>query len=98
MSTYVELKAQAQELLRQAEALRSDERKGVIAELKAKISEYGLSENDLFSSSKAKSAVKREVQPKYRGPNGELWTGRGRAPNWMAVLLASGHKKEEFAI
>lgn len=38
------------------------------------------------------------VAPKYRGPNGETWTGRGVTPRWMAALIAQGRTKEEFAI
>jgi DNA-binding protein H-NS len=38
------------------------------------------------------------VAPKYRGPDGNTWTGRGRPPKWMEALMASGRKKEEFLI
>lgn len=36
--------------------------------------------------------------PKYKGPNGELWSGRGQPPNWMKPMLAAGKKKEDFLI
>lgn len=36
--------------------------------------------------------------PKYQGPNGELWSGRGQPPKWMKPLLATGKKKEDFLI
>jgi DNA-binding protein H-NS len=29
-------------------------------------------------------------QPKYRGPNGETWSGRGRRPDWIVAALKSG--------
>jgi DNA-binding protein H-NS len=35
---------------------------------------------------------------KYRGPNGEEWSGRGRMPNWLAALEAEGRGREEFLI
>ena len=38
------------------------------------------------------------VQPKYRGPNGETWTGRGLPPRWLAALIAAGAAKESFLI
>jgi DNA-binding protein H-NS len=38
------------------------------------------------------------VAAKYRGPNGESWSGRGLTPKWLAALVAGGKKKEEFAI
>ena len=36
--------------------------------------------------------------PKYKGPNGELWSGRGQPPKWLKPLLAAGKKKEDFLI
>lgn len=38
------------------------------------------------------------VAAKYRGPNGETWTGRGLTPRWLASLLEQGRTKEEFVI
>ena len=38
------------------------------------------------------------VAPKYRGPNGETWTGRGLMPKWLSALVAAGQSKESFAI
>ena len=38
------------------------------------------------------------VAAKYRGPNGETWSGRGLTPRWLAALLAQGKTKEDFAI
>jgi DNA-binding protein H-NS len=39
-----------------------------------------------------------KVAPKYRGPNGETWAGRGAMPKWLAALKKEGHKPEEFLI
>ena len=39
-----------------------------------------------------------KVKPKYRGPKGETWAGRGVHPTWLAALLKSGHKLEEYVI
>lgn len=38
------------------------------------------------------------VAAKYRGPNGETWSGRGLMPKWLASLVAQGQSKESFAI
>ena len=38
------------------------------------------------------------VAPKFRGPNGEVWSGRGLTPKWLAALIADGKQKEQFAI
>ena len=40
----------------------------------------------------------RKVAPKYRGPNGETWTGRGLAPRWLADLEKKGKKRDSFLI
>lgn len=40
-----------------------------------------------------------KVAPKYQDPaSGSTWTGRGRAPVWLAKYLEQGRKREEFAI
>ena len=39
-----------------------------------------------------------KVAPKYRGPGGETWAGRGATPRWLTALLGEGHSIEEFAI
>ena len=38
------------------------------------------------------------VAPKYRGPAGETWSGRGLMPRWLSALVANGQTKEDFAI
>lgn len=38
------------------------------------------------------------VAAKYRGPNGETWSGRGLTPKWLAALIAQGQSKESFAV
>jgi DNA-binding protein H-NS len=39
-----------------------------------------------------------KVAPKFRGPGGETWAGRGARPRWLVALLRQGRKVEEFAI
>lgn len=38
------------------------------------------------------------VAAKYRGPQGETWSGRGLMPRWLSALIAQGRTREEFAI
>ncbi|NCZ75817.1 MAG: H-NS histone family protein, partial [Betaproteobacteria bacterium] len=49
-----------------------------------------------------KSAVNRtktKVSPKYRNPEtGETWTGRGKAPRWLATFIQEGVSRERFLI
>lgn len=49
-------------------------------------------------SKSSKSMAGSTVAPKYRGPNGETWSGRGLLPRWLAALEAQGSRKEDFAI
>ncbi len=120
MATYVELKEQAEELMRQAEAARKSEIGAAIAEIKAKMAAYGIALEDLGDKSgarrgrkpklpkptkvakngKAKVAKPRKpVAAKYRNAaTGEVWSGRGKAPKWLAAQEATGRKREEFAV
>lgn len=48
---------------------------------------------------RAAGASKRAVAPKYRHPQtGETWSGRGKAPRWLAAEEASGATRESFLI
>ncbi|MCY7371711.1 MAG: H-NS histone family protein [Polaromonas sp.] len=38
------------------------------------------------------------VAAKYRGPNGETWSGRGLSPRWLTALVAEGKTREDFAV
>jgi DNA-binding protein H-NS len=65
-------------------------------ELEAQLSRLGADANGARGR---RSPMKgRKVAPKYRGPQGETWAGRGARPRWLAALLKQGHKLEEFAI
>ncbi len=101
MATYAELKAQAEALLAQAEQLRKQERAGVIAEIRAKMAEYGITAEELAVGGMRGRAKRSrsKAEPKYRGPNGELWSGGpGRKPEWVRQILAAGGNIENFRI
>jgi DNA-binding protein H-NS len=45
------------------------------------------------------SALKgRKVPPKYRGPSGETWAGRGARPRWLVAAIKRGKKLDDFLI
>jgi DNA-binding protein H-NS len=77
-----------------------------IEKLRAKVSEtaqaFGLSVEEVMGvSHNGRRLTKhaRGKQPaKYRGPNGEEWSGRGPSPRWMKPLLVKGKTKEDFLI
>lgn len=105
MTTYAELKAQAEKLFQEAEAMRKLELASVVAEIKAKMKEFNLTVADLggvaASGAKkvGKSKSKSDAPAKYRGPNGELWAGGlGRKPQWVNAVLAEGKSLEDFLI
>ena len=45
------------------------------------------------------SALKgRKVPPKYRGPSGETWAGRGAKPRWLVAAIQRGKRLDDFLI
>lgn len=105
MATYSELMEQAQQLMQQAEEARKAEISSVVADIKEKISKYGLTAKDLglIASAGSKKAgtsgPKQSAPAKYRGPNGELWSGgAGRKPKWVIEAQAAGKNIEDFRI
>ena len=40
----------------------------------------------------------RKVPPKYRGPSGETWAGRGAKPRWLVAAIKGGKKLDDFRI
>jgi DNA-binding protein H-NS len=47
------------------------------------------------NGSKAKG---KKIVPKYRGPDGDTWTGRGVKPRWLTSAMNEGKKPEDFLI
>jgi DNA-binding protein H-NS len=46
-----------------------------------------------------RSALKgMKVPPKYRGPSGETWAGRGERPRWLVAAIKGGKKLDDFLI
>ncbi|RFP09312.1 H-NS histone family protein [Duganella sp. BJB488] len=95
MSTYAEIKAQIAELENKAKEVRSSELAAAKAQILEIMTTYGLTLNDFGGSAKPKSAkVRQPVPAKYRNTEtSETWTGRGRAPLWLA-----GKNKDDFLI
>ncbi len=73
------------------------------SELEKQLSRLGAESGQAAGISRAvfghRSALKgRKVPPKYRGPGGETWAGRGARPRWLTALIKQGRKLDEFAI
>jgi len=96
MASYKELKAKAEDLLRQAEAARMAETATVISEIKTRMAEYGITLADLGGGAKRASA-RAGAGVKYRNPaTGATWSGRGRPPHWLTDELTKGRNRDEF--
>ena len=88
MPSYKQLTSQLEKLEAEIAAAREKEVAEAIAEIKAKIEEYGLTAEELgfgVTRGKAAAAKKAPLPAKYRNPKtGETWSGRGRTPAWLA--------------
>jgi DNA-binding protein H-NS len=40
----------------------------------------------------------KKVPPKYRGPGGVTWAGRGAKPRWLVAAMKRGKRLEHFLI
>lgn len=76
-----------------ATALKAEQR-GAIAQVRALVEQFGLTQDDVFSTSKRKAGDRSVGEPKFRNPTtGATWTGRGKPPNWI-----QGQDRSAFAI
>ena len=69
-----------------------------LQDILTKMDIYGITIDDV---DRAKGRVRKSSNPapiKYRGPNGEAWSGRGLTPKWLVALIAQGQTKESFFI
>lgn len=82
MPTLAELLAQQTELSKQIEEIRQVERKDAITQILKLISDYNLTQEDLFNNKAKKVTTKSPA--KYRDPvSKKEWNGHGQAPSWM---------------
>jgi DNA-binding protein H-NS len=101
MATISELRAQAEALLKQAQEQEEAERKKLFDSILKKLADAGFGLNDLnehAKPSRKNSLAGTKVEPKFRSPAGEEWTGRGHQPQWLKDALATGKRKEDFLI
>ena len=98
MSSLIEIKTQIALLQKQAEEIRTDEMGQALQDILTKMDIYGITIDDV---DRAKGRVRKSSNPapiKYRGPNGEAWSGHGLTPKWLVALIAQGQTKESFFI
>jgi DNA-binding protein H-NS len=86
---------------RKRQANLKEERAAAIAEMREKFSQLELSFEDVLAEEGNKRSTRaggKSARIKYRGPEGEEWSGRGRAPVWIRNLEAAGHNREEYLV
>ena len=86
MTTLAELIKQKEVLEAQIANTRQSELADAISKVMALVAEHGLTQKDVFGSSKVakKSSGRGKVAAKYRdSSSGQTWTGRGKAPKWI---------------
>jgi len=66
------------------------------ADLQRQLARLGGGAN--IRNGRRRSTKGRKVAPKYRGPNGETWAGRGARPRWMQEAMKQGKKPDDFLI
>lgn len=94
--------AQLTEVISHATELRAGKLEEARAQLEAEFAERAAAlglDPRLVKVAKRRGTPKGgKVAAKYRGPNGETWSGRGRAPRWLADLEAKGQKRDRYAV
>ena len=82
---------------------RAEAKAALLAEFRQKAASLGLQVNLELLETPAPTRRRRsdagQILPvRYRGPNGETWSGRGHPPHWLTGLEAMGRSREEFLI
>lgn len=96
MPTYLELKAQAEQLRQQAEQARLAELDIVLAEIRARVAEYALTAEQIFGRRRSASATRvgqGRIPARYRDPK---QARRGVVA--VANPAGSREKRERFLI
>ena len=114
MNELVKLRQQIAEMEKQATELQKKNRPAVLAELREQMAAYGITAEELSrpaaKAAKPRQPLAKAASPakgkkaavpspaKYRGPQGQTWTGHGTAPKWLNELLVNGKTREDFLI
>jgi DNA-binding protein H-NS len=106
-----QIQKQIEALQREAEAIKSSEKAGVVARIKEAIAHYGLTAAELglgaargprgpYKKRGTATAKKAAKKPggvvKFRDEAGNTWSGRGPKPRWFKAAIESGKKPEDL--
>lgn len=93
--TYEEIQNEIARLQQEAAAIRANELNAVIQEIRAKMTAYGISVDQLKES----KGVRKPAAVQFRNSaTGDAWTGRGRTPRWLADAESKGQNRESFRV
>jgi DNA-binding protein H-NS len=105
--------AQLRDVIAEAERLAQErsesERRQFIEETRKKAAALGLNLGELLGdmaptggnrrrNARPEKKTRASAAVKYRGPNGEPWSGRGRPPRWVQAVEAEGRSRADFAV
>jgi DNA-binding protein H-NS len=85
--------AKAREANEEVDRIRKKNRGAAIAQCQKLIADFDLQRNEIFEPDQRAS-----VKPKYRGPNGETWAGRGNQPKWVQTFVSRGGDLDSLLI
>jgi len=110
--TLAQIQKQIDALQREADAIKSKEKSGVVERIKDAIIHYGITAAELGlgaggarrkpgpkpgSKRKAGAAAKKKGGVvKFRDEAGNTWSGRGPKPRWFKAALEAGKKPDDL--
>jgi DNA-binding protein H-NS len=101
MATVAELRAQAEELMRKATEQEDTEKTKLFEGILKKLEDAGQSFAALSAwatKSTKKIGPTGSLAAKFKGPNGDLWAGRGRQPAWVVELGDTPEKRAKALV
>ncbi len=106
--TYEQIQHQIAALQAEADMLRRNELDEVIGRIRAAITFYGITADDLGLDRKAgrprkaatgkKPATKPAAVAAFKDDQGRTWVGRGKRPQWLRDALIAGRTLDDFRI
>lgn len=98
-ASYADLKRQRDELNAQMEQLAQESREDFRTRVLQEAAELEIGDLAAFFAPPKKQKTGRGVStlpPKYLGPNGETYSGKGRQAGWLAALVAEGKEADDY--
>jgi DNA-binding protein H-NS len=87
------------DLRARVEAVLAQKVKGERKALEAKLSTLSRFGDSAARGGRKKHALAgKKIAPKYRGPDGQTWSGRGLKPRWLVEAIETGQTIDAFLI